>query len=257
MDSAPAERQAWPAMLVTLAIAVLGVFAASVLRGFTGFGFGLAAVPLLSLAMPPARVVPFVVVLQAIVGVAGVRGAWRLCDWRAIVGLTPGLIIGVPAGLLILTELGPNTVRLTIGVVIALSVVMLGRGARLPPHPSRSLSMGVGLVSGVISGLASMGGPPIVVYLLALGHGAAVVRATSIIYFMLSSLTSLTGMSIRGLLDQEVLLWSVASAPVLFGGSWVGTWAFHHARPHHHRLTALVVLSALSAMLILRALLAT
>ena len=59
-------------MLPALFIAVFGVFAASVLRGFTGFGFGLAAVPLLSLALPPARVVPFVVVLQVIIGLAGV-----------------------------------------------------------------------------------------------------------------------------------------------------------------------------------------
>ena len=62
-------------MIETLLIAMFGVFAASVLRGFTGFGFGLAAVPLLSLALPPAKVVPFVVVLQVIVGVAGLRQA--------------------------------------------------------------------------------------------------------------------------------------------------------------------------------------
>ena len=43
-------------MAITLLIALLGVFAASVLRGFTGFGFGLAAVPLLSLVLPPAQV---------------------------------------------------------------------------------------------------------------------------------------------------------------------------------------------------------
>ena len=71
-------------MIETLSIAVLGVFAASLLRGFTGFGFGIAAVPLLSLALPPAKAVPFVVVLQVVVGVAGLRQAWRQCDWRAV-----------------------------------------------------------------------------------------------------------------------------------------------------------------------------
>jgi uncharacterized membrane protein YfcA len=244
-------------MVSTLLIAVFGVFAASVLRGFTGFGFGLAAVPLLSLAFPPARAVPFVIVLQAIIGVAGFRGAWRRCDWRAVAGLTPGLVLGIPAGLLVLTVFAPNTVRLAIGCVIALSVLLLWHGARLPPHPSRVLTLLVGVVSGVISGLASMGGPPIVVYLLALGHGASVVRATSIVYFMLSALVSLVVLAARGLLDQQVLIWSVASVPVLLGGSWVGTWAFHRAQPYHHRLTALVVLSILAAMLIGRGLLAT
>lgn len=241
-------------MLSTLLIAVFGVFAASVLRGFTGFGFGLAAVPLLSLALEPARVVPFVTVLQVLVGIAGLRAAWRLADWHAVLGLAPGFVLGIPLGLLVLTEASPNHVRLAIGLVIAVSVALLWRRSRLPPRPTRGLTLSVGLASGVMNGLASMGGPPVVVYLLALAHDAAVVRASTIVYFLFASLVTATPMAARGLVDREVLLWSVASVPVLFAGSALGTWAFRHARPQHHRLTALTVLSVLSAMLILRAL---
>lgn len=241
-------------MLPTLLIAVSGILVASVLRGFTGFGFGLAAVPLLSLALPPAKVVPLVVTLQAIVGVVGLRSAWRLCDWRAVRGLTPGLILGVPIGLLILTEFAPNQVRLVIGLLIAASVLVLWRGVRLPPSPSAGVTMGVGLLSGIMSGLSSMGGPPVVVYLLALAHSAARVRATSIVYFLFSALVSLGPMTWRGLIDRDVLIWSAACLPVLFGGSWLGTWGFHRAQPHHHRLTALAVLSVLAVMLIARSL---
>ncbi len=242
-------------MLSTLLIALFGVFAASVLRGFTGFGFGLAAVPLLSLALPPAQVVPFVVVLQVLVGLGGIRPAWKLCDWRAMRGLVPGLLLGIPMGTLVLTAFAPNTVRLVIGAIIAASVLLLWRGAKLPPRPSMALTMGVGTLSGIISGLASMGGPPVVVYLLALGHGAAVVRATSIVYFMATGLTATVAMVPRGLIDLHVVLWSVAAIPVLLGGSALGTWGFHRAKPHHHRVTALVVLSVLSVVLIARALL--
>jgi uncharacterized membrane protein YfcA len=159
----PALRTGCVAMLPALPIAVFGVFAASLLRGFTGFGFGLAAVPLLSLALPPARVVPFVVVLQVIVGLAGLRSAWRHVDWRAVFGLAPGLVIGVPLGVLILTLFRPNTVRFGIGLAIAASVVLLWRGARLPKRPSPLVTGAVGVTSGVLSGLASIGGPPIVV----------------------------------------------------------------------------------------------
>jgi uncharacterized membrane protein YfcA len=244
-------------MIVTLLIVVFGVFAASVLRGFTGFGFGIAAVPLLSLALPPAKAVPFVVALQAIVGLAGFRRAWRQCDWRAVRGLTPGLFLGIPIGLMVLTAFSPNTVRLAIGLVITVSVLLLWRGAQLPPHPSRLLTWFVGLLSGVISGLASMGGPPIVVFLLALGHTATVVRATSIVYFMISALLSLIGMTWRGLLDREIIIWAAASIPVLLIGTWAGSWGFRHAQPHHHRMTALVVLAILALTLIGRALLPT
>jgi hypothetical protein len=233
---------------------VFGVFAASLLRGFTGFGFAIAAVPLLSLALPPTKVVPFAVVLQVIVGVGGLRQAWPLCDWRAVGGLSPGLVLGIPIGLAVLTAFRADPVRLAIGCVILGSVVLLRRGLRLPPTPSRALTLAVGLASGVMSGLASMGGPPIVVYLLALSHEAAVVRASSIVYFMLAAMLSLLLMSLRGLIDREMLVWSAASVPLLMAGTYLGNWGFRRSRPQHHRLTAMVLLSVLAVLLIARGL---
>lgn len=243
-------------MLPSLLIAVLGVLAAAMLRGFTGFGFGLAAVPLLSLVLPPTKVVPFVVVLQVIIGLASLRAAWRLADWRAVLGLTPGLLVGVPIGVAILTVFQPNTVRFGIGLAIALSVVVLWRGARLPSRPSWPITGITGVASGILSGLASIGGPPIVIYLLALAHSAARVRATSIVYFTLSALVALVPMTLRGLIDREVLTWAAASVPVLLVGTLIGNWGFAHARPQYHRLTALIVLSLLSTVLIVRSLVA-
>jgi uncharacterized protein len=242
-------------MLSSLIVTMSGVMLASVLRGFTGFGFGLAAVPLLALALPPAEVVPLVVTLQVIVGAGGLRSAWGACDWRAVKLLSPGLFVGVPIGLLILTHLPPNPVRLAIGAIIAFSVWLIQRGVRLPPNPSWKVSGLVGLSSGIISGLASMGGPPIVVYLLAIGHSALRIRATAIVYFMLSGVVSFVPMAARGLITRDVLTWSVASLPVLVAGSRLGTWAFFKARPRHHQMVALITLSVLAALLIGRSLL--
>ena len=59
----------------------------------------------------------------------------------------------------------------------------------------------------------------------------------------------------RGLITRDILLWTVVTLPVLFGGSWIGTLAFHRAKARHHRMVALVTLSALSFVLIGRALL--
>lgn len=237
-------------MVETQLVAVFGVFAAALLRGFTGFGFGLAAVPLLSLALPPAKVV----MLQVIVGVVGLRPAWRSCDWRAVRGLSPGLVLGIPIGVAILTAFRADAVRFVIGGVILASVLLLWRGFRLPPHPSRVLTAAVGLVAGVMSGLASMGGPPIVVYLIALSHRATVVRASSIVYFMFAALLSLLLMVWKGLIDREILLWSLASVPVLIAGNYAGNWGFSRSAPHHHRITALVTLSVLALLLIAKGL---
>jgi hypothetical protein len=241
-------------MPVPFLIAVFGVFTASVLRGFTGFGFGLSAVPLLSLALPPTMVVPFVTVLQVLVGLSGLRAAWRIADWRTVLGLGPGLIVGVPLGVLALTELPVQGVRLAIGVLIAVSVAILGCRLRLPPRPSRAVTFVAGMVSGMMNGLASMGGPPVVIYLLAMSQDAAAVRASSIVYFLFAAILTTIPMAARGLVSREVLLWSAAAVPVLVVGSALGNWAFNRAGPHYHRLTALVVLSVLAVALIGRSL---
>jgi uncharacterized protein len=241
-------------MTLSLVVTAIGIFLASVLRGFTGFGFGLAAVPMLTLALPPAEVVPLVVTLQVIIGAGGLRAAWRECDWRSVGLLFPGLVTGVPIGLLILTEVPANLVRVAIGGVIAFSVWLIQRGMRLPPNPSRLVSYAVGVVSGVISGLASMGGPPVIVYLMAVGHSASRIRATSIVYFMLAGCVSFVPMAIRGLITRDILIWAAVSLPVLFGGSRLGTWGFFRAKPRHHRMVALVTLTILAVLLIGRSL---
>lgn len=240
-------------MIYSLIVTSAGVLIASVLRGFTGFGFGLAAVPILSLALPPTQVVPLVVALQVAIGILGVRKAVGECDWRSVGMLSPGLLTGIPLGLAILTTLPSDPVRLVIGIMIAVSVWVLSRGIQLPANPSWSISFGTGLTSGVISGLASMGGPPVIVYFLALGHSAARMRATSIVYFLLTGVVSFVMMSFRGLITREILTWTIAAVPIMAAGSYVGTWLFHRAKPRHHRLVALGTLSVLSVLLIIRA----
>jgi uncharacterized protein len=241
-------------MSYSLGIAMIGVFTASAPRGFTGFGFGLAAVPLLSVALPPAQVVPLVVTLQVIVGTGGLREASPMCDWPSVRRLVPGLVLGVPIGVVILAMLPADPVRLLIGSLIAFSVFLLHRGARLPPNPSRAITGAVGLISGIISGLASMGGPPIIVYLMARGHSPQRVRATAIVYFMLAGCVTAIPMLLRGLITRQTLVYAASCLPALFIGSWAGTRGFRLAQPRHHRLTALMTLSALAVMLLARTL---
>jgi uncharacterized membrane protein YfcA len=124
-------------MLVTLLFVVLSAFCAALLRGFTGFGFAIAAVPLLSLGLPPAQVVPLSVLLQILASLIDLRTAARTTDWRSLAWLSPGLVVGTPLGLMLLTRLSARHARLMFGLPIIGSALLLGRGLRLPPHPAR------------------------------------------------------------------------------------------------------------------------
>lgn len=241
-------------MLVTLVFVLLSAFAAALLRGFTGFGFAIAAVPLLSLSLPPSRVVVLTVVLQVLASLADLRSAARATDWHALRWLSPGMVIGTPLGLVLLTHLSANSARLVIGGLILGSVVLLGCDVRLPPRPPNLAITAVGLASGLMNGLAAMSGPPVVAFLMALPHSAVVVRATSLVFFTFTAIVAVVPMAVAGLIDREILLLAVVAWPTLLAGTRLGAWGFRRAKPHHHRRVALTVLTVLATILIARAL---
>ena len=78
-------------------------------------------------------------------------------------------------------------------------------------------------------------------------------RATAIVYFMLSGVAAFIPMAARGMVTRDILIWAAASLPVLFAGAHLGTWAFVRAKPRHHRMVALATLTALAVLLIGRA----
>lgn len=241
-------------MISTAVFVALAIFFAAVLRGFTGFGFALAAVPLLSLQMPPARVVPIVVILQAIVAFTDLRGSWHACDWRSTRWIVAGLVIGTPIGIMLLTSLPPDQMRLGIGLLIGASVALLSAGLRLPERPSASLAWSVGVMSGIANGLAAIPGPPVVAYFLALPQAAQVARASIIIIFAATGIAGLVTLMSRGLVQQDAVLLSLAALPSLFVGSRLGVIGFRRSNPKLHRPVALVVLGLLAILLILKAL---
>ncbi len=73
------------------------VFLAGFLRGFTGFGFALAAVPVITLFVEPASVVPSIPIVAMVAGAEQMRRAWRVANWHAIRRLLIGAVLGAPS----------------------------------------------------------------------------------------------------------------------------------------------------------------
>ena len=70
-----------------VAVAELAIFFSGIVRGFSGFGLALIAVPLLSLLLPPAEVVPIIFVLSIIVAAQLLPQVWRDVEWRSLTWL--------------------------------------------------------------------------------------------------------------------------------------------------------------------------
>jgi uncharacterized membrane protein YfcA len=224
------------------------VFLSGALRGFTGFGFSLAAVPLLSLIMPPARAVPIVLILQLLVSVAGLRGALRQCDWRSIRMLAIGAAVATPLGTWELAHMGAARVRFFIAAVVVCGAVALSRSFRLAVAPTGWRVLPFGLMSGLFNGLAGIPGPPIIAFYLASPISSAVARASMIVLFLLTAVMALLPLAWFGLLPRPIVVEAAFGLPVVLAGSWLGARAYAYSSERHYRFVALAMLMVTAAL---------
>jgi uncharacterized protein len=110
--------------------------------------------------------------------------------------------------------------------------------------------VGIGSISGFLSGLAQIGGPPVVLYWLGGQNDREVIRANLILFFACT--TVFTGISyvVVGLFTREALLLSILVIPVYAVALWLGHRMFGMASEKTFRnvcygLIALAILVSL------------
>lgn len=234
--------------------AAVVVFAAGFLRGFTGFGFGLSAVPALTLFLEPQDIVPAVVIIACAVGLQLLRRVWSQADWPSVKLLTIGAVIGTPFGTWVLASVSADLMRAIIGSICIAAVLLLWRGFKLHSMPGRGARVGIGVVSGMINGATAMGGPPVIIFFLALPSGVAVGRASLLVFFFFTSIISIVVQAGAGLMSLRVLVLSLLMLPVMALGNRLGDHWFGKATDKHYRQVALAFLLAIAVAAVARAL---
>ena len=239
---------------LVIALAFLAVFGAAFLRGFTGFGFGLAAVPALSLVMSPVVAIPCTLMLGMLAGVQVLPKIRHLVDWRSVWILVAGSLVGSPIGIWVLTVLPANTMRILIGVALILAVAVLWRQPRFGKEPSLPVGLGTGVVSGVLNGSTGFAGPPVIIYFLSTHDSVPVIRASLMMYFFFSTGGTLIYDAFRGLVGSHVLLLTAIFFPALYLGNWLGDRSFDGSSAATYRRVALGVLLLLAVLAVGRSL---
>ncbi|MCR0984664.1 sulfite exporter TauE/SafE family protein [Roseomonas populi] len=231
-------------LAATVAIAAL----AGLARGFSGFGAALIFIPLASVALGPRVAVPLLLMVDNVTASPLIPAAWRGAERREVASLLVGALIGTPAGTWLLLHLDPIALRWGMCGLALVMLALLASGWRYHGRPALPLSIGVGAASGILSGAAQMGGPPVVAYWLGGAIPAARVRANIVLFFAASGLISAAIYLAGGLLTTEVLLLSAIVAPGYAAGLWCGARLFGRASERAFR-RACFALIALAAVL--------
>jgi len=209
-----------------LAYAVAIILFAFFVRGITGFGSGLVAIPLLAHFLPLPFVVPFMLVLDfsAAVTLLGGSGLKRV-NWDELKPLLPFGLTGVLIGVFLLVKLPREPLLIGLG----LFVMVFGIRTLLHIHGDKPISrlwaIPAGLTGGTVGALFGTGGPPYIVYLTHRLREKAEFRSTFSALFMIEGGSRLAAFLVTGLLLQENMLTALLLAlPVMALGLYLG----HH-----------------------------
>lgn len=234
-------------MTSDVALLVLGGSAiAGFVSGLAGFAFGLVAMVFWAWTLPPQVIGPMLVVgslTGQMLTIHTVRAQIRV---KLIAPFIAGGVLGVPLGAALLPLLNPAAFRAGVGVLLIVYCGTVLAAANLPAltRGGALADGGVGLIGGVLSGIAGLVGPAPTIWCMLRRHDKDTQRAICQTFFIaMQSLTLATYLA-TGLIGQHTLVliaWMVPSALVF---AWLGSRVYVRLSDHSFRRVLLLLLFA-------------
>jgi uncharacterized membrane protein YfcA len=195
-----------------LIVAGFLVAGAALLAGTSGFGFGLLAMPVLLLC---GFSLPFAVTASLLISVATrVPVAWRLrhaIDLRRVALLVGGAVPGLWLGSRTLGAVDEHSLKVAVGLVIALAAAALALSERRPPRPRiRGLPVAAGFAGGLLGTTTSLTGVPPALLLARRRLPARGFIADLAVYFVATGAIGLAVLAVDGELSRDAgraVLW--------------------------------------------------
>jgi uncharacterized membrane protein YfcA len=200
---------------------VVFVAIASYVQNLTGFAFALVLLGLVGLVQlaPLSDVANVVSVLSLFNAALLLRSGARRIDRSILVPTLAASLVGVYVGVWLLNWLSDNVMlglRMALGMTIVASAILLVvRTKELKHFSSRVHFAATGLVSGVLGGLFSAAGPPLVYHFYRQPMQAIDIRIALTLIFAANAATRLILQAGSGRIGVQSLWMSLEAAPVV------------------------------------------
>ncbi len=209
-------------LIPLLVLILLVIFVSTLLRSTFGFGNALIAMPLLILLLDIKTASPLVALVGIVTSLVMLLREWRQLEIREVLLLLLASLAGIPAGLYLLVSLPENIIKGILGLVLILFGVFKQTGIELPKLEGNWLVFPFGFLAGILGGAYNANGPPIVIYGLLMGWNRVKFRATLQGYFFVTGLVVAAGHGLSGLWSRQVLIYFLASIPIVVLGVKAG-----------------------------------
>lgn len=208
-----------------IALAVI-CFVAGMVRGFSGFALSAVVMAVAVLFLSPVALIPLLWFQEMCASLLMVKGGWQDADRRMAYGLVIGNTLGWPLGLWLTTSLPIETSKLiALSVIITLAVLQLAK-VRMAFLATRPGLLGSGVLAGVASGVAHVGGMVVALYVLARNAPARQMRASLVLYLSLSVTISLFIQIAFGVMTWQAVQTGLLLVPATAAGVILGKTLF-------------------------------
>jgi uncharacterized membrane protein YfcA len=209
---------------MTLYLYVFFIFlVAGFTQGVTGFGFGLLAIPLLSLLIDIKTAVPLCSLLgMLITGYLTLRLRKHI-DRRKILPLLYGCIPGVAAGTLFLKKAQASVLSMLLGIMLIGYGLYRLYGKQQPRPIHARWGYVAGFLTGAIASAFSAGGPPTIIYTTLRGWDKDGIKATLSGFFLTGGFVVIAAHAVTGLTTRLVLHYFFIAAPIVVVGVFLGS----------------------------------
>lgn len=218
-----------PAIFIVILVATVG----STIQRVTGFGFGIFAMLFLT------RIITVYGEANALSGLLSFTSTLivalshaKKVDWKNLLFPCIGFaVISVPS-ILLMKKLDNRVLLIMLGVaLILLSGYMFFFSSKIKIKPSPFTGLAAGGFSGMLGGIFSMGGPPVVIYFMqSEGDDKDRYLATIQMYFLLSNVYGTTVKAINGFITKDVLILAAFGTVGMIAGIFIGKLIFKKLR---------------------------
>lgn len=234
-----------PVIDTAFAILAVTVFIAGVARGLSGFGTGMIVMPIAAALYGPKVALVALVIMDSLPTIPVTIPVLRIARWREVLPVALGIAALLPLGVYILTIGSEVMLRWIISASILICAAVLWSGWRYRGGRPARLSFAVGGVAGVLSGIASTPGPPVIFYWMAANLPSVVMRANLLTVFLIGESLSLLNVWAAGLLVGPAVMLGVVAALPYFVGLLIGTRLHTRASDEaYRRLTFVLIVAA-------------
>ena len=215
------------------ALVLLIIFISTLIRSTFGFGNALIAMPLLILILGTKTAAPLVALVGIVIALVMLLREWQEVDFKAAFYLILSTLAGIPLGLFFLKSTPEGIVKMILGLVLIGFGLYNLSGLQLPSLKRGTMVFPFGLLAGILGGAYNANGPPVVIYGVMRGWGKEKFRATLQGYFLISSALIVSGHGISGLWTRSVLVYFLASIPIVVLAVLLGDWMVQKISGEH------------------------